>query len=270
MGTMTMSSRYDGPESAEGVGSLLEQVNLGQVPGHTMVATIGVSDHVGTSYTDITGMSTDLVYPTANETWLLTSTSTNDTSAGTGATEVTIIYLDDEYEIKTATVDTNGTSDVVVAADCFRALAMFCTDYGTVRGANVGDITLRNQSGGAERELLEADSRDSHSIYHTVPLGFTDFWLASTILPPKNEDVDIRVLYTIGDTGVFRGGASTVSYQSPIIYPFSTWLPLPEKSDFIQQARASNPNSKVTVISEFLRVDNTYLTSSGFGIQQMP
>jgi len=251
-------SRYDHLSKS----AFLEQVNLGLVAGHSMTASVGVSDHVGTSYVDISGMLSDLVYPTANETWLLTSDSADDDSAGIGCTEVTVIYLDDDYVQQISVVATDGTSDVIVGTDCFRIVAVLCTNYGTLRGENKGDITIRNQSGGAERERIQATELDSHSIHHTVPAGFTDYWLSSVIFPPKNDDVSIKVFYGIGEGSLFRGGASTVSYQSPLIYPFNAWLKLPEKSEFVQKAKASNPNSQVTVVSEFLRVNN----ANGIGI----
>lgn len=245
-----------GRYSTESLSGFIEQVNLGNVVGHSMSATVGVSDSIGLSYNDISSMDSDIVYPTANETWVLTSTSANDTILGSGARQVSVLYLDDNCNQISVLIDTDGTNDVVIGTDCFRVVNAACVNFGTVRGSNLGDITIRNQSGGANRDIIEVDDGSSHSIHHTVPAGFTDYWISTSILPPKNDDIEVRALIDIGGTRHFVNFGSTVSYQDPLVFPFNNWIAMPEKTDFVQQARASNPLSKVTVVSEFLRVKN--------------
>ena len=70
-------------------------------------------------------------FPTTNESATIVSTSSTDSSSGTGVSQVRILYLNSSYEVKETTVTLNGVTPVSVAADVFRVLNMHSVAVGT-------------------------------------------------------------------------------------------------------------------------------------------
>lgn len=233
------------------------EVNRGNVPGVSMVGVVGQDDTVGTSFADVWMGVGSLVYPTADESWEVVSDNANDTAAGTGARTVTIIALDDTYaQLATVTVSLNGTTPVALpnGATYFRKNLFVVATAGTVGpdGLATGNITLRVASAGATRGLIQAGNNGSFCSHYTVPLGKSALWIQSSIFSPKNEDVTVRSRFQLGGVGVFSVGGSVNVYQNDLIFPFKTGLELPEKSEFLFQAKTVNVATiTVSCVAEF-------------------
>jgi len=185
------------------------------------------------------------------------SDNANDTSAGSGARTVTIIALDDTYaQLAPVTVTLNGTTPVTLpnGATYFRKNLFTVATVGTVgsAGVNAGKITLRVVSAGATRGIISAGSNGSFCSHYTVPLGKSALWVQSSIFSPKNEDVTVRSRFQFGGANAFGVGGSVNVYQNDLIFPFKTSLLLPEKSEFLFQAKTINVAAiTVTAVAEF-------------------
>ena len=94
------------------------EVKKGNIPGHSIVNKFGAGN-VGTTLTPvcISGTYQNPITATALE---FVSSSVNDTSAGTGAREVTVIGLDSNWEEVSQTVTTNGTTPVALSTNLIR------------------------------------------------------------------------------------------------------------------------------------------------------
>lgn len=247
----------------------LLEVNKGNVEGHSMLGVVSSNAAVGTSFTDIWSGGGDMVYPTVGETLEVVSDDANDTIAGSGAQKVSIITLDSSGDPQVSVVDMNGLTPVTVAGGAihFNTNRFVVSQSGTVRGRNAGNITLRVVSAGATRAVipfnaskgLEGSSFNSH---FTVQNGTTAFWIQSTIFPPKGEDINVRSMFQLGGAGQFFVGGVSSSYQTGIVYPFKTGLGLPEGSNFLMQAQSTNAGSFVTIVTEFLIVENAFVLTA--------
>jgi hypothetical protein len=130
-------------------------------------------DLVEFSLLSVVNLNRSIYYPTANEAVTVSSTSASDAIAGVGAQKVTVNYLNSSYDLKTVSVDLNGTTPVSVASDVFRVLMMVVTQVGTSSYA-VGNIIL-TAPGSQQIEQISAGSNRSSSARFTVPAGYRAF-----------------------------------------------------------------------------------------------
>lgn len=121
--------------------------------------------------TDIWEASADLVYLNSAETMEIASTSTNDTnSAGTGARQVLIKGLDENFDEILETVNLNGTTDVTTVNSYLRVLSLEVTDSGS-QNFNDGDITATATTTASVQCFLDANESVSNSGHFTIRAG---------------------------------------------------------------------------------------------------
>lgn len=111
--------------------------------------------------------------PTGAQSFEVVSSSTSDTSAGTGTRTVHIHYLDNNWLPQNTTATLNGTTPVAVAAltNCQAINWMHSATVGS-GGVAAGNILLRIASAGATHEQITAGGNMSLSARYTVPDGF--------------------------------------------------------------------------------------------------
>lgn len=232
-------------------------VAKGLVPGHTNVFISARNPTVGNATVeDVWDLGGTMVYPTAGEQWELVSTSTLDTSAGTGARTVRVNYLDDNYVEQVETVTMNGTTAVsLVATDAFRPRSITTVTAGST-GENQGTITLQFDSGGNPRGAMLASENVSMSSHYTVPAGKTTYLISILEEINKNEDVTLEYRRTVGDSGVFITRGKSSIYQSANKYNFQLYNAISEKSDYKVTAISNNASAAPFTFIELLEVDN--------------
>ena len=234
------------------------EVSLGTIPGVQSFGVVSNQSDVGLTFADLWGGGGNLVYTTVAETWEVVSSSANDTIAGTGAQKIIIKTLAADYtEQAEVGVDLDGTTPVVISGTHFRKNVFLVSQVGSL-GENDGDITLRVSGGGLVRGAIKAGDLASFDSFFTVPLGKTAFWEQAVIFAPKGEDVRVRPRIQISGVGPFIVGGISSNYQSNVIYPFKTFLRLPEMSEILFQARSdTNPDTFVTAVMEFKIVESS-------------
>ena len=239
------------------------EVAKGNVPGHMLTAIAAMQADVGTSFQDVWSGGGNIVYPTIAETLEVVSDNAADTSAGTGAQEITVFTLALDGSSQTPVVASmNGTTPVVLTGTHFRTNNLIVSASGS-GGANVGKITLRVSSGGATRAVIAPDSIASFSAIYTVPLGYNFIWNQSSVFAPKGEDVRLRSRFQFGGVGQFLQGADSTNYQNIMVYKFLVPLRLPEKSELRIQAKSTNVGIFTSTILEGYLIDNSLVNGAG-------
>ena len=245
-----------GSAGSQATSLFMLEVGRGNVPGFANELVHARNPLVGLSIEDVWDPGGVLVYPTAGEQWEVLSASANDTSAGTGARTVLIIYLDDNYVKQTETVTLNGTTPVsTTATDIFRPRRVITATAGSLN-QNDGDITIRVVSGGATRGLIPVGNNTTSAIHYTVPAGVTAFVMGSTLEINKGEDVVLNFKATLGATNIFLNIADTHLYQSHNRTNQAVFQPIEEKTDFKVDAVSSNAVASPFVFLEILEIDN--------------
>jgi hypothetical protein len=131
---------------------------------------------VGTSFETITNTNADQVLPViAGADIDLVSGSAADDVGSTGATEVTVTYLDDNFNQYTQAVAMNGTTEVEMTEQNISFIQKAeVTSSGTGLAA-AGAITIADVTGGGVHALIDAGSKESGNCTWKVPAGHTGY-----------------------------------------------------------------------------------------------
>lgn len=189
--------------------------------------------------------------PAPADTFVVNSTSTNDTSAGTGARSVEIYYLDASGNELDVEVTLNGTSDVAVAAltNCTFIQYMYVKTKGTLPTAD-GTITLYNTAKTIKYEQITAGGNQSLSARYMIPTGYTGYissWNGGAIR--QAQDIRLRATTDKGDRTQtvpgflfqdtqFMGADTSFSVSEPFLsFPAGSEV----KVSSIAQATTGNP-----------------------------
>jgi len=145
-------------------------VALGRVTGWRALRKFGRNDDVdGTE--EMWEYGTSRVLPVTAATLSVVSSSSQDTNTtGTGAWTITVEGLDADYEELTETITMNGTSPVSSTGVFFRVNRAYVLTGGT-GDTNVGNIDISINA--AEQAFIEADEGQTHQTHYTVPAGHT-------------------------------------------------------------------------------------------------
>jgi hypothetical protein len=159
----------------------LTTLDLARIGGLPPSATRGVAvGYVGTSGTGGKVVRATVYAPQgANAQRSLVSSSVNDASAGTGAQQVTVSYLDTTFTLNQEVVTMNGTTAVNTVSTTIAFIeAMLVTMTGTT-GGNVGTISIDVNTGGTGGAWGSIAATDNQTFWaqHYVPTGVTCYIL---------------------------------------------------------------------------------------------
>lgn len=172
------------------------EVKTGNITGHAIVSKFGSAD-VGTS---IVPIATGLVYqtPIAATALEFVSSSGNDSSAGTGAQEITITGLDSSWLEVTQTIETNGVTAVALPTNLIRLTRWYVSRSGTYAtqsaGSHAGNMTIRVSGAGATWALIDAAPfpfGQSQIGCYTIPAGKTGYVVSKNFFSDSTKNVDL-------------------------------------------------------------------------------
>lgn len=179
---------------------LMLMVGAGEFSGLSQAHVFGRNDDVNGTMAPI---SVGGVYqtPTAAVTLALISDDADDTAAGTGAQEVTLTYLDANFEQQTATIATNGlTESTETVEGVLRLLGACVTKSGTYASQTApsqqGTITIRVESAGATWAVIPEIGTSGFAVgcaligAYTVPAGKTAYLLSASMAVDSNKTAD--------------------------------------------------------------------------------
>lgn len=151
-------------------------VAAGAVTNVDLVQPYADNATVGTSFETITNTDADQVIPViAGADIDLVSADAADDAASTGATEVTVTYLDSSFNQATEAVVTDGTTEVELTDQTITFIQK-AEVTGTGTGlASAGAITIADVTGGGVHAVIDAGSRDSGNCTWMVPAGHVGY-----------------------------------------------------------------------------------------------
>ena len=131
--------------------------------GQKTVAKFGRNESVGTSFEPVAlgGVYQTPQAASATTLRIKSGGDSNDTAAGSGARQVTLEGLDENFEEVSETVATNGASASSATTATFtRLYRVYVSESGTyatlAAGSHVGDIVIENGSGGTDWATISA------------------------------------------------------------------------------------------------------------------
>ena len=142
----------------------------------TLVQPYADNATVGTSFETITNTNADQVLPViAGADIDLVSGSAADDVGSTGATEVTVTYLDDSFNQYTQAVAMNGTTEVEMTEQNISFIQKAEIISSGTGLAAAGAITIADVTGGGVHAVIDAGSKESGNCTWKVPAGHTGY-----------------------------------------------------------------------------------------------
>ena len=179
---------------------------------------------------------------------IISSSSTDDDSANTGAETIVIQGLDGDYNEVEETLSTDGTNSVTGSQSFLRVHRAFVASGVT----NVGDIDIRH--GTTVVCQIAADMGQSQVAYYTIPAGKSGYLRSFAATMKKNQENSIR-LFQRPFGGVFRVASELNLYNSNMHTTFSIPIYFTEKTD-LEVRTYTGANCTVSAMFDLLVVDN--------------
>jgi len=235
------------------------QVSKGQVVGASPEYKFGFNPDVNGTEESIWGHGGDYPWATAAFTAFISSSSTADTSAGTGAQTVTIDGLDENYAAQSVTVNMNGQTQVQIgdASGWLRVNRVVVATSGS-GGTAAGDIyvsvsgaTAGVPTGDIYAKVAAGDNQTQQAVY-TVPAGSTFYADDATFtaaISLANKNVTAKFVTREFGSNTFRTRIIQTLQSSFLLVPFEYPLALPEKTDV--ECRASTDTTNVEIGASF-------------------
>lgn len=135
------------------------------------------------------------------------SSSTNDSSSGTGARTIRVDGLTTGGEFVSVTVTMNGTSAVAITPPLSRVLSVEVLTAGSGT-LNAGNISIRTVSGASVMGYVQAAFGQMDSLCYSVPAGRQAFVLSAGFEPAFAD-----VSYTDASTAVSTEASQMIFYR---------------------------------------------------------
>ena len=240
------------------------QVARRQITFHEAFCQFGINTNVATSNETVwIGSSGIYAFPTAASVMKISSSSTDDDAAGTGARTVLINGLNANYDPVAEIVALDGQTAVNTTNSYIRVNKMVVLTAGT-GGTSVGSIYAGtgNVNSGVPDVVVNQTgvlANETESSFYTVPAGYTAFinawtmssgnttadeWTRFTLrIRPFGGVFGIKAQYHIAGSGI---------YECMAVYP----LPVPEKADIDVLAATSDGTASVSSQLQIVLIKN--------------
>jgi hypothetical protein len=230
------------------------QVSKGQVAGASSVYKFGYNPDINGTEETIWSQGGDVVWPAAAFTAFISSSSTADTSAGTGAQTVTVEGLDENYAFQSVTVNMNGQTQVQIGdasgwIRINRAFVAVAGSGGTAAGTVY--IAATGVSSGVPTGTIYAsitDGNQTQMAVYTVPASHTlylDDLIFTAAISVANNYATVKLNTRDFGSNVFRTKFINVLQSNELVIEFVFPLAIPEKTDIECRAVTSNTNNQI-------------------------
>ena len=244
-------------------------VAAGIISGFTSIRKFGINIDIDTGTPPATiWRGSPALYPWQDSSFSaeVVSSSTADTSDGTGARTVRIQGLDADWNFQTEDITLNGQTAVDSALTWRRINRAFVLTAGS-GATNAGTITVRLDGAGATQATIAAGLAQSQVCVYTVPAGHTVSIeaLGSSIVRASNSaNIEIGLL-TREPGGVFRlrdqiglRSAATSRTSFDLVAP----IICPEMTDIdVRCLFASANTNRISATLSMFQIQNSLLPS---------
>lgn len=250
----------------------LIEVVKGNVAGHSLVHKFGRNTTLGTTLAPICAAGSYQT-PTSAVTLEVLSNDANDTAAGSGAQQLTLIGIDSNWDEVSQTIEMNGTSAVTAGTDLLRLTRAYVSRSGTYATASSasqqGTITVRVSGGGTtwtEIPEIATGFGAGQSLIgaYTVPAGKTAYILSFFLNIDSGKTVDLYFFQRTNANDVSSPYSGALRVQNEYIGLDAQIVELthrtneayPEYTDIGWLGKTSTGTADVSVEFELLLVDN--------------
>ncbi len=238
------------------------QVSRGQIQGHRNVTVFGFNPDVDTTQVSVWPLPSLITFPASALQMTISSSSANDTSAGTGAQTIVVQGLNASYNEVSETVTMNGQTAVTMTTALIRVNYAYVLTAGSGNGA-AGDIyigtgTVTAGVPATVYDVIKFDYNTTITGSYTVPAGHTAYvsqGLFSAGQAGGSNQVQGRLL-SRGTDNIRRTAAVTSINNGVADYTFEYPLAIPEKTTLEATAVGSSNNNACSSMFILLLIKN--------------
>lgn len=149
----------------------LQLISEGKVPNCKPFIQLGLCPATAATEYTVWNVAADYIFPSSGMRMAVSSTSTEDSSSGSGIRSLTLYYLDDNFVEKEETVTLNGTNAVQTSeSSIYRINDVVANTAGSTKKA-VGVISIKGAVDNITYEQLAIGQTKSRTAVYTVPFG---------------------------------------------------------------------------------------------------
>jgi hypothetical protein len=238
------------------------QVARGQIPGHSAISVFGYNPDVDTAEESIWPDGGTVPHPTVASMLKISSSSTDDTSAGTGARTVTIVGLDGSYNQVSESITLNGQTAVNTTNSYLYVNGFYVASTGS-GGANAGNINAGTGvvTAGVPAvlyDIIATGYNNRTTAHYCVPAGYTGY-LTTGVITTGQASGSTSVtafLKQHGQDGIVRVGAVSTLNNGAVQYDFSFPYIISEKNCVGASAIGSAANNSASAFFNIVLIKN--------------
>lgn len=238
------------------------QVARGQVENHKHIFKFGFNSDINGTEETVWDAGGIYAYPTAATVMKVSSGSTDDTAAGTGARTVVVSGLDGNYNEISETVTLNGQTAVNTVNSFLRvnrAYVATAGSGGTAAGniyVGTGTVTL-GVPATIYAQITLGQNQTLMAVW-TVPAGYTGYILKGNV-GTGTANVNQYIVARLAQRpfgGVFRTAAKVTIQTGEIAFDFEVPVSFTEKTDIEARAVSSGSNNLIFADFEIIYIKN--------------
>jgi len=238
------------------------QVARGQIPGHSAISIFGYNPDVDTTEESIWPDGGTVPHPTLASVLKISSSSADDTSAGTGARTVTIVGLDGSYNQVSESITLNGQTAVNTTNSYLYVNGFYVASTGS-NGANAGNINAGTGvvTAGVPAvlyDIIATGYNNRTTAHYCVPAGYTGY-LTTGVITTGQASGSTSVtafLKQHGQDGIVRVGAVSTLNNGSVQYDFSYPYIISEKNCVGASAIGSAANNSASAFFNIVLIKN--------------
>jgi hypothetical protein len=238
------------------------QVARGQITGHRSVVVFGYNPDVDQTRVTVWPHTGIIPFPAAALQMKVSSSSTDDTAAGTGARTVYVEGLDANHREISETVTLNGQTEVLTTQSFLHINDAYVASAGSGNSA-AGDIyfgtgTVTAGVPATVYDLIKFDYNRRITGSYTIPAGYTGY-LVQGLFSAGQAGGSAQVvgrLLRIGADNIRRAVAITTVNNGVADYTFEYPVAIPEKTTLEATAQGSSNNNEASSMFILVLVSN--------------
>jgi hypothetical protein len=238
------------------------QISRGQIQGHSSVIVFGYNPDVDTTEESVWPDGGTIPHPTVASVLKISSSSANDTSAGTGARTVVIEGLNGDFNVVSETVTLNGQTAVNTVNSYLYVNGFYVASVGS-GGENAGNINAGTGvvTAGVPAvlyDIIAAGYNNRTTGHYCVPAGYTGYMNEGLFSAGQASGATAVTgfLKQHGTDGILRVGAVTTVNNNSTMYNFEQPYVIPEKNCVGATAIGSASNNAVSSYFSIILIKN--------------
>lgn len=246
----------DGTESSSPLDFYIG-VQRGLYEGYSPVGIFGVNTGLSNNSPELLWAQSNIyTFPAAAAVLTISSSSTLDTSAGTGARTLKLFGLDSSYQQVEETITLNGTSNVLTSNSFLRLNKAIVVTAGTSK-SNSGNITIKH--GASTIAFIPTGIGTTQLALYTVPDNH-NLYVFEWGVQVSNGKSTISTLFLEDHVNSVKRNIESIEHTESFIVPITPIIKIPAKNSVFIEGEASTGSHRASGLIHGILVNEALAT----------